>query len=150
RGETGRGGERVEHALVAGVLTAGLVHLADDDTGPQVATARRQREGAEQGVEQRRLATAVGSDDRDPFLPGDFKRDGAEDERAPLDDGVFEAGDDVAAAGRRGEREPELPPLPGLLDDIEPGQRLLGDADLRGLLLGSVDEEPALRFVVVP
>ena len=43
----------------------------------------------------------------------------------------------------------QLPRLEGSVDDLQSFQSLLGDADLGCLLLGAVDAEVPLGFVVV-
>ena len=112
--------ERVEQRLVAGERRAALLELAEHDAGAGPARAGRERQPPEQRVEQRRLAAAVRPDDREPLAPAHLEVERAEPERAPLDDGVLEADDDVAAARRRREPEPQLPRLVRLLDGVEP------------------------------
>ena len=102
------------------------------------------------GVEQRRLARAVRSEHRDPLSGADGEVDRAEPERAAVDDGPLEAGDDVAAAPGRRHRQLQPPRLPGLGDDLEPLDRPLGAGGPTGELLGLVDAEGAdvlVRFV---
>ena len=109
-------------------------------------TARTARDGAgtgrdmtEQGVEQRRLARAVGSDDGDPLTGGDQQIDGSEAEAGAVDDDAIEAGDDVAGAAGGGDVEPQVPRHPGLVDDLEAGDRPLRAGGSSSELLGLVD-----------
>src|SRR5437763_2585549 len=114
-----RGREGVEqHA--ARELGALLRHLAEDDARAEPAAALAERDTADQGVEQRRLAAAVRAQHSDAFGPGELEVDRAEPKRAPLDDSVLEPHDDVAAALGRRQVEPQLPGLVRLVDPLEP------------------------------
>src|SRR5207244_8034804 len=135
--------------FVAGQHGAGLVDLAHHHAWPDPLFAARQRQPSEQRVEQRGLAAPVGAAYRDALGPPDLDVDGSQGERAALDDGVGEAGDDIAGARRGGDGELEVPALPWLLHRLESLECLLGDPDLRRLLLGPVEAEVALRLVVV-
>src|SRR5207245_5763800 len=106
-----------------------LIHLADDDARPQVAAPLGQRKTTQQGLEQRGLAAAVGTEHGDALLPADLEVDRPQPEarvpRAgvlPLDHRAFQAGDDVAAARLGREGDVQLPALPWLLDRLELGQ----------------------------
>ena len=105
---------------------AGLLDLADHDTRPEPLLPRRQLDPAEQGVEQRRLAAAVRSDDADALGPADGQVDRAEGEVAPLDHRAVERRHEVAAALGPPDGEAQVPRLPRLVDLVQPGQRLLG------------------------
>ena len=93
------------------------------------AHAFDEREPAEQGVEQGRLAAPVRPDERDTIAPRDFEVERTKSERAALDHSVFEPDDDVAAARSRCQTEPQLPRFVRLLDALDvrglPGKRLL-------------------------
>src|SRR5207244_10394927 len=67
--------EDVEDGARACEQAAALVHLADDDARPQVAAPRGQWKTTQQGLEQRGLAAAVGTEHGDALLPADLEVD---------------------------------------------------------------------------
>src|SRR5581483_8313857 len=86
---------------------------------PDPARAHRERQPAEQRIEERRLAAAVRADDREAVADMEVDVDRPEAERAALDHRALEPGDHVAAARAGHEPEAELPRLVRLLDDGE-------------------------------
>ena len=124
------GGERVEQGLVPVVGLPALVERADDGGAADCASARRERQLAEQEREQRRLAAAVPARHRDALAGGQIEVDRAEPECASLAHSTFERGDAVARTLRGGEREVQPPGLVRLLDVLDPLQRPLGLAHL--------------------
>jgi hypothetical protein len=89
---------------------------ADHNARPDPSCPRRRVELAEQGVEQRRLARAVRSLDRDPLAPRDVEVDRAEPERAALQDRLIQFEHGLSGPARGREREPQRPRLRRLLD----------------------------------
>ena len=75
--DAGRLLEGVEQGAVAVEQGPALVDLADDDARPEALATGGQLDAAEQGVEQGRLARAVGADDGDPVGPADLQVDRA-------------------------------------------------------------------------
>src|SRR5436305_6721434 len=148
-GQTTRPAERLEGRLHPGQLMARLVDLADDHPGTEPTRSRLERDTSEECVEQRGLACAVGAEDGHPFSPSDLEIDRSKCEVTPAHDGIGETGDHSTGAGRIRDLEPQRPSFPRLVDDVQTIERLLGDPDLRRLLLGAVHEEVALRLVVV-
>ena len=76
---------------------------------------------------------------------------GPEREVATFDDDAVEAGDDIAGAAGRGDRQAQLPRLARLVDDVEALHRPLRAGRPAGELLGLVDPERAdvlVRLVV--
>ena len=98
RRQPGSGDEAVEQRARAVEGRAGLVELAEDDRRPDPARAARERQPAEQRVDQRRLAGAVRPDDREPLAEAELEVERAEAERPALDDRAGELGDQAAAA----------------------------------------------------
>ena len=90
-----------------------------------VPRAGGERQLAEQEREQRRLAAAVASGDRDALTGCEVEVDRAEPEGAALSDRTFQRRDAITLALRRGEREVQLPRLVRLLDSLDPLQRAL-------------------------
>ncbi len=123
---------------------APLADLAHDDAGPRPLRARDERQPAEERGQQRRLARAVAPDDGQPVAPRHLERHRTEPEAGvavdprALDDRVGQPGHDVAAPAGVRDREPQVPALPGLVDGLEPGQRLVGDLRLGGHVLGAL------------
>ena len=65
-GEAGLRDEGLEQSLVPGKDARALRKLSHDDTGPDRAAARRQRQLPEQRLEQRRLAGPISAEEREP------------------------------------------------------------------------------------
>ena len=126
--------------------------LAEDDPGAEPAPSLGERQAAQQGVEQRRLAAPVRAEHRDAFGPGELEVERAEPKRAALDDGALEPHDDIAAALARREVEPQLPGLVRLVDALEPldppGEGLLDI--LRLLLLAALAIAALLPLLHAP
>ena len=122
---------------------ARLLDLADDHARTDRASPGDQLGAAQQHVDQRRLARAIGADECDPLAGTDEEVDRAQLERAAAGDGAVETGDDVAAASRRRHLQPQLPRLPRLVDGLQPLHRPLGARRPTGELLGLVDLEGA-------
>ncbi len=148
REQPGCSGEHFEQSNVRHESLAPLVELADDDTGTEPPLARLERQPSENRVERRRLARTVWAEDPDSLGPADLEIDRAQPETAALDHRVTKP-HDVSAARRGRDREAQLPLLERLVDHLQSVERLLSDAHLGCLLLGPVEEEVALRLVVV-
>ena len=104
----------------------------------------RERQPAEQRVEQGRLAAPVRPGDRDAVAPADGEIERSEPEGAPLDDSLLEPHDRLAAARRRRERELELPRLVRLLDGLDARElRAVGPLHVLRLLLLAALAVPA-------
>ena len=110
---------------------AGLVDLAEQHPRPQRLPPGRQRHPAEEGSEQRRLAGAVGPDDRDALGPGDLQVDRSEGETVPRDDGFRQRRHHGAGARRRRDRHLQLPLLARLVDLVEAPELALDGLDPR-------------------
>ena len=147
--EPGRVVEPVDQRAAVEELAAGLVELADDHARPEPLRSRREREPAQQRCEERRLARAVGPDDRDALGPRHRHVDRPESEVAPFDDRGRQPGDVVAAAFGTSDGEVELPSLPRLLDHVEPIDGAFGRLRLGGELLGALHVPAADELVVV-
>ena len=130
RASTGRRPVRAvkvaEQRLVPVVGRPALVEGRDHGRPADVPRAGGERQLAEQEREQRRLAAAVPSGDRDALTRCEVEVDRAEPEGAALSDRTLERRDAITLALRRGEREVQLPRLVRLLDSLDPLQRALG------------------------
>ena len=115
---------------------ARLVELPTAHARAEPARARRERQPAEQRLDERGLAAAVGPDDRDALAPRELEVDRPERERAAPHH---------APRSSRATTSPERSPPPkrscssqrphGLSTTSRRSMRLLGGADLGGLLL---------------
>jgi hypothetical protein len=113
-GQTRLVDERVEQALVAVEARAVLVDRAELDAGADATRARRERQPAEQRLDECRLAAPVRPDDCDAVAACDLQVDRPEPEGAALNDGVAQLEYPLAAPPPRAELEPELPRRPRL------------------------------------
>ncbi len=143
------GAEGVEQRLGAVEELAGLVDLAEQDTGAEGRVPGVEGDPAEEGAQERGLARAVGPGDRHPVRPVDLEGDRAEHEVAAPDLGVAQGGDDRARAGRRRDLHAQFPLLARFLDDLQAFDHALGLAGLGGLLLAGLAAELAAGLVVV-
>ena len=83
RVRTGRALERVHQVPVAGEGVARLLEPAEDDGRPEPLRSRIEGQLAQEGVQQGRLAAAVGAEDRDALAVADLEVDRTEHERHP-------------------------------------------------------------------
>ena len=97
-----------------------LVDLADHHRRAERPAARGERNPAEDRLDQRRLARAVGALHEEAICPGQLQVHRAEPERAPVGDCSRQRGHDVPAAPGCPEAQPQLPLLARLLDHLEP------------------------------
>jgi len=118
----GRVPERLHQGGVAGERPAHLVDLADHHAAPEPGPAGRQRQPTQQRGQQGRLARAVGAGDREALSPAYGEIDRPEPETTEVDHRRREPGHLVRPAGRRVEREPELPGVARVVHRLEPVQ----------------------------
>ena len=143
--------ERGQRRLTTGAcqLRAGLLEPAQLHRRPQPLRAGGQRDLTQQRADQRGLAAAVRPDDHHPLAVVDLHREGAQLERADIDDCIDQAGHQCTAARRGGDRHPQVPCLARLLDDIQPFHRSVCARRPPSQLLGLVDLEGLDELVVV-
>ncbi len=98
-----------------------------------------EREPAEQRLQQRCLARAVVALDQHPVAPVQLQAHGPEPEGTAHDHGIGEHGDDLTAARRRAEAEPQLPLLARLGYRFEPVDRAQCGGSPGGLALRALD-----------
>ena len=134
-------GEGAPERRVANELPPNLFDLTDANAAAEVGQPGVGLDPTEDQRDQRRLAGAVVTDERDPFAVLDQEIDRPEPEVAALDDGIAQTGDDVAAPRRVGHVEAELPRLSRLVDRLEPFHRPLGLRGLAGELFGLIHPE---------
>src|SRR5207247_7029837 len=101
-------------------LGASLRQLAENDAGARPEPARDERQPPEQDIDQRRLAAAVRTGDREPVGPAELDVERPERERPAPRDRDLQAHHDVAATAARRPRNPQLPRLLRLLRLREP------------------------------
>ena len=111
---------------------------------PEPGPAGRQRQPTQQRGQQGRLARAVGAGDREALSPAYGEIDRPEPETAEVDHRRREPGHLVRPAGRRVEREPQLPGVARVLHLLEPVELAhqpagRGAARLRPRQLGVAD-----------
>src|SRR4029079_18445101 len=119
------------------------------DRGTEAGSAGRRREPAQQEPQQRRLAGAVGTGERDPVSCADLKRGRAERELAEVGRDLVERRDHGAGSRGAADRELEGPLLARLLDLLETGDPGLHLAHLLRLLLRRLRLRLAADLVVV-
>lgn len=141
--------ESDEQSGVADERSAGLLDLADDHVGPERTPARRGFAPTEEEFEQRRLSTAVGSDDRDAVTEPDGEVDRSEAEVTTVDDRLARRDDDVSTAPGGRDLVAQLPLPAWLVDDVETLQGRLGACSSTRELLGLVQLVMADELVVL-
>ena len=149
RGESRRHLEGLDEGRGPVQHTAVLGQLAHNDTRTEPPGPRRHRQTTEQRLDQGRLARSVRADERHPLRPADVEGERSEGELSALHDDVLEPGDHSSGATGLIDAEPQVPPLPWLLHDLERLEGAFGPAGTCGQLLGSIDAEVPLGLVVV-
>src|SRR5215213_1073727 len=107
------------HERLRAECVSPLIELADHRARTEPSFAARQRQPAEQTLEERRLAAPVRPRQRNPLARAKDQVDRAEPEGAPRYDRRIEPCDDVASARRGGQGQPQIPRLPRLVDPLE-------------------------------
>src|SRR5512133_101392 len=106
--------------LAARELVALLRQLAEHHPAARPEPAGRERQPAHEDVDQRGLPAAVRPGDRKPVGPAEHEVERPERELTALRDRALQPQHDVAAPAARGQRDPQLPRLVGLLHLLEP------------------------------
>src|SRR4029077_20352424 len=128
------GGEAIEQSLLARERTGALWQLAEHGCRAAPALAPGQGQLAAEPLQERRLASAVAAEQREPVTVAQLQVDRPDAEAVALDDRLREPRDYVGAARGRREREPRRTRRPRLLAPCEPTE-LLGRSLLHVLRL---------------